>query len=116
MLVWYQQVDNAKTSQEVVAIARDYLASWGPREISLLPPSIRPSRLRDEQDIEILHAKVIDEYRATQASGDALDALQRMTSFVVRAAIRLVELREARATEAQAPAEVQKKSLAPRGG
>src|ERR1700716_2891244 len=99
MLVWYRQVDNAKTGLEVVAVARDYLASWGPQEISLLPESIRPARMRDEQDIEILHAKVIDEYHGTHATGDALDALQRMTSFVVRAAIRLAELREARSRD-----------------
>jgi hypothetical protein len=115
MLVWYQQVDNAKSSVEVVAIARDYLASWGPREISLLPESIRPGRIRDEQDIKMLHEKVIDEYRATQATGDALDALQRMTSFVVRAAIRLVEMREAQPTGATIPPKAPKKSLAPRG-
>ena len=115
MLVWHQQVDNAKTSLEVVAIARDYLASWGPREISLLPPAIRPGRMRDEEDIEILNALVLEEYRSTKASGDALDALQRMTSFVVRAAIRVAELREAKATGPESPAAQAKKSLAPRG-
>ena len=103
MLVWYHQVDNAKTPLEVVAVARDYLASWGPHEISLLPETLRPARMRDEQDIEILHAKVIDEYRATKASGDALDALQRMTSFVVRAAVRIAEL-HAKLTGAATPA------------
>jgi hypothetical protein len=71
--------------------------------------------MRDEQDIEILHAKVIDEYHGTHASGDALDALQRMTSFVVRAAIRLAELREALSRDAPSPAAGPKKSLAPRG-
>jgi hypothetical protein len=113
MLVWYQQVDNAKTGLEVVAIARDYLASWGPHEISFLPDAIRPGRMRDEQDIELLHARVIDAYHGTKATGDELDALQRMTSFVVRAAIRIAELREGKATGAAEPAE--RKSLAPRG-
>jgi len=115
MLVWLQQVDNAKTSPEVVVIARDYFASWGPREISLLPPGIRPGRIRDEEDIEILHARVLEEYRATRASGDELDALQRMTGFVVRAAIRLAELREAKATAPANPVPPAKRSLAPRG-
>jgi hypothetical protein len=114
MLVWYQQVDNAKTAVEVVAIARDYLASWGPREISLLPQAIRPGRMRDEEDIQILHALALEEYRSSKASGDALDALQRMTSFVVRAAVRLVELREAKATGPASPAPGTKRSLAPR--
>jgi hypothetical protein len=114
MLVWYQQVDNARTGLEVAAVARDYLASWGPQEISLLPEAIRPGRIRDEQDVELLHENVIEEYRATKATGEALDALQRITSFLVRAVIRIVELREAKLTGADAPA-ARKQSLAPRG-
>ena len=94
MLVWYQLVDNARTGLEVAAVARDYLASWGPQEISLLPVAIRPGRIRDEQDVELLHENAIEEYRGTKATGDALDALQRMTSFLVRAVIRIAELRE----------------------
>ena len=115
MLVWHQQVDNAKSSHEVVAIARDYLASWGPQEISLLPESIRPTKMRHAEDIEVLHARVLEEYRSTTASGDALGALQRMTSFVVRAAIRLAELGEAKLTSPANPAAETKESLAPRG-
>ena len=116
MRVWYHQVDNAKSAIEVVAVARDYLAGWGPHEISLLPEGVRPGRMRDEQDVEFLHGKLIDEYRRTLASGDELDALQRMTSFMVRAALRIAELREARSTSApESPATASKKSLAPRG-
>jgi len=115
MLVWHRQVDIAKTSVEVVAIARDYFASWGPHEISLLPETLRPGKMRHEEDIEALHARVLDEYRSTKASGDALDALQRMTSFVVRAAIRLAELREAKVTGAANPDAQTRRSRAPRG-
>ena len=114
MLVWYHQIDNAKSELEVVAIARDYFSIWGPREISLLPESIRPGRLRDEQDVEILHGKLIDEYRATLASGEELDALQRMTSFVVRAAIRIAELRKQATAATKSPVSEAKKSPAPR--
>ena len=114
MLVWYQQLDNAGTGLEVAAVARDYLAGWGPQEISLLPESIRPGHIRDAEDLEILHAKVIDEYRSTKATGDALDAIQRLTSFLVRAAIRIAELREGKATAAETPAKARKQSTAPR--
>jgi hypothetical protein len=117
MLVWYHQIDDAKSPHEVVAVARDYLASWGPQELSLIPEAIRPGRVRDEQDVEFLHGELIEEYRGTKATGDALDALQRMTSFMVRAVIRIAELREDRPMDArESPAPASKKSLAPRGG
>ena len=114
MLVWYHQIDNAKSPAEVVAVALDYLATWGPHEISLLPEAIRPRRMRDAQDIELLHGALIDQYRDTKASGEELDALQRMTSFMVRAVIRIAELREEKPM-ASAGNSVPKRSLAPRG-
>ncbi len=98
MLAWYHQIDDATNLAEVVAITRDYLATWNPQEISLLPEEARPGRIRDEQDVEILHAKVVDEYRMTKATGKALDALQRLRSLLIHAASRIARMRGAEAT------------------
>ncbi len=95
MIGWYHLIDNATSSPEVVAAARDYLASWTPQEISLLPERCRPGRtLRDASDIEFLHDIVIDEYRSSHATGEELSRLQELTSFLVRASQRLAELGE----------------------
>jgi len=98
MVTWYRLLDNAKNSLEVVAIARDYLATWTPDEISRLPPAVRPGKLRDESDVEDLHSRLVDEYRDTAATGAALDALQRITTFMVRSTLRLAELAEPKPT------------------
>lgn len=93
MLSWYQQLDGATGMTEVVSIARDYLATWSPAEIGRLPPSCRPGRLRDASDIEELHECTVDAYRTTRASGDELTALQLLTGFLVRASLRIAQLR-----------------------
>lgn len=92
MLTWYRLLDGARNSLEVVAIARDYLATWSPEEFSQLPTNVRPGKLRDERDIEQLHSLLVEAYRDTQATGSQLAALQRLTSFMVRATIRISEL------------------------
>jgi hypothetical protein len=92
MTSWYSQLDRAKTVGEAVGVARDFMATWSPEELALLPPSCRPGRLRDDEDIEALHGTLVEAYRLSRATGRELDALQRMTSFIVRASIRLVEL------------------------
>jgi hypothetical protein len=92
MTSWYSQLDRAKTAGDAVAVARDFMATWSPDELALLPASCRPGRLRDEEDIEALHATLVETYRDSRATGRELDALQRLTSFVVRASIRLAEL------------------------
>ena len=89
---WYMQLDRAKTANEVVGVARDFLATWSPEDLALLPESCRPGRLRDEEDVEALHATLVEAYRQSRATGKELDALQRLTSFVVRASIRISEL------------------------
>jgi len=89
---WYTQLDRAKSANDVVNVARDFIATWSPEDLALLPESCRPGRLRDEEDIEALHATLVEAYRESRATGRELDALQRLTSFVVRASIRVSEV------------------------
>ena len=94
MIAWYRQLDNAQTPLEVVAVTRDYIASWTPHELAFLPVDCRPGKIRDRSDIEFLHDKLVDEYRDSKATGEALTRLQELTSFIVRATIRSAELTE----------------------
>ena len=93
MLSWFRQIDDAKTLGEVVAVARDYFATWRPEELGRLPEACRPGRIRDERDLEDLHAALVEEYRTDRLEGEARNALQRLTSFMVRAAVRIAQLR-----------------------
>ena len=90
MLSWFHQLDRASSVADVLRVAREYLATWDPEELGHLPRDCRPGRLKTSEDLEALHACLVDEYRRTRLEGEALSALQRMTSFVVRASVRLV--------------------------
>jgi len=92
MISWFDQLDEATTVAGAVAVARDYIAMWSPEEIALLPPAVRPGRLRDEADVAELHERLVDEYRATRASGEPLSALQRLMGFFARASVRIAQL------------------------
>lgn len=91
MLYWFRQIDEAGSAGEVVAIARDYLATWTPKDLAKLPRECRPGRVKSAGDIEQLHACLVEEYRQNRLAGEELSALQRLTSFVVRASIRLAQ-------------------------
>jgi hypothetical protein len=92
MTTWFAQIDRARSVTETLAVARDYVAMLTPQELALLPPECRPGRIRDPQDVEELHGTLVDVYRASRATGEELEVLQRLTSFYVRLAIRLSEL------------------------
>lgn len=109
MLSWFHLLDRASSVPEVVNVCREYLATWHPEELALLPKASRPGRIKGAADLEELHGCLVEEYRRNRASGEELAALQRMTSFVVRASVRLAQLRadeaESREDNAQAPRE-----------
>lgn len=92
MITWYRHIDDALSVEQVVAVARDFLASWTPQEVARLPVGCRPSRIRDESDVIDLHERLVDEYRTTRSSGDELTALQLITGVMVRASLRIAEL------------------------
>jgi len=92
MTSWFSHLERAKNAPEIVSVARDFLASWTPHELALLPPECRPGRLRDAEDVETLHSTLVEAYRVSRSTGKELEALQRLTSFIVRASIRLAEV------------------------
>ena len=92
MLSWFRLIDNAKTAAEVIAITRDYLATWSPDDIAQLPRQCRPSRMKSVDDLDSLHASLVEEYRTTRLEGDALASIQKLTSLVVRASVRVAQL------------------------
>jgi len=92
MTSWFAQIDRAKSIPETLSVARDYVAGLSPKELAMLPENCRPGRLRDAQDIETLHAFLVESYRESRATGPELETLQRLTSFMVRVSIRLSEL------------------------
>ena len=92
MVSWFALLDSAKSPGEVLGVARDFMATWTPEELGRLPESCRPGKLRDGADIEELHACLVEEYRRSRATGPALKSLQELTSFMVRASIRMAEI------------------------
>ena len=103
MLNWFHQLDRAASVADVVRVTRDYLATWPPETLALLPPECRPGRLKSHEDIDELHARLVEEYRRTRLEGTRLSALQRMTSFIVRASMRIAQLASEEQSQAQEP-------------
>jgi hypothetical protein len=93
MSSWFQLLDDAATTAEVVGIARDYFAAWTPQEVARLPRACRPGKLRDESDLEEMHRNGVDAFRDTRASGDDLTCLQRQCGFLAHACVRIARIR-----------------------
>jgi hypothetical protein len=87
---WQGLLATCATEAEVVAVARDFLATISPCEAARLPETLRPRRMLDANDITT--------YAFDLVRGDAGDdggtqrALHRLAHFFSRASIRLAEI------------------------
>ena len=100
---WQARLKEASTPQDVVAVARDFLALRTSQELALLPEDCRPGEMRDEEDVTRYALKLA----SSNPDPDSVEAgaLRRVGTFFTRAALKIVELREesTQQSEGEAP-------------
>ena len=88
-LTWQERLDDAITEEDVVSIAREYMATITPQEIVRMPPEVRPGKLVDANDVTTY---AFDLVRAECDDPDGSGALQRLAHILSRASIRLSQI------------------------
>ena len=79
----------AASEEEVVRIARDYLAQWTPPELGSIPASCRPRRISDAEDLAD-GAFALTKARIDTSTSQPL--LEEMETFFAMACARISEL------------------------
>ena len=87
---WQGRLDDAQGSDEVVALARDFLARISPEEFSRLAPDCRPRKLVDADDVVDYAVTLARRSCATDNLSDAL--LHHMAAFFNDAARQISRL------------------------
>jgi hypothetical protein len=86
-LTWFDQLAAAGTPDEVVRVARDYLATWAPDEIALLPPACRPPRnLKFPEEVVDYAFLLVKAHVSDSVQGEAMT---RMANFFAEASWRV---------------------------
>jgi hypothetical protein len=97
---WRRHLVGATTEHEIVNLTREYLATWGPDELSRLPSECRPGRIRDAEDISRWAYDLACAHTSLRYD-DELDALLlRMLAFISEAAMRMAEVKAVEAAAA----------------
>jgi hypothetical protein len=108
MTSWVQRVQGAETAEEVVAIARDFLAQFTPYEIHALPaPCKPPAKIVDETDVgSYAYALVRHE---CEDEAEHAELVHKMAAFFSEAAKRVAYLLGPSMAD---PSEAEQKSVA----
>jgi hypothetical protein len=90
-LTWAQRLESAETPEEVVSIAREFIAQFTPYEIHALPaPCKPPAKFVDEADIgAYAYALVRHE---CEDNAEHAQLVHKMAAFFSTAAKRIAEL------------------------
>lgn len=86
---WQQRIDAAGSEPEVIAVARDYLATISPDEFAHLPGTLRPRKIVDAGDVS---AYAFDLVKHEGDDEDGVEVVQRLAHVMSRASIRLSQL------------------------
>jgi hypothetical protein len=92
MNTWFHDIDRAKTRDELVACARDYVSLLHPRELDPLPQEYRELRIEGEADIPRLREKLSDGYARVRDAEAETDKIRDLVEYFSRASRRLGEL------------------------
>lgn len=87
---WQELLDMADSEAKVIAIARDYLASLEPQEVSRLPERCKPRKLFTSGDIGAYALDLVREHG--ESMDDAVPLVHRMAAFFAHANIRLSQI------------------------
>jgi hypothetical protein len=91
---WHGCLSQASVPEEVVSLARDFMALWTPYEIELIPEELRPGKIVDADDVAQIALRIM-------SSGHVSDEivpgalLHRLAVFFSSAAARLSQIRGA---------------------
>ena len=84
---WFDLLAGATTPEEVLNVARDYLATWTPEEIAALPRACRPPRRIKFPEEIVDYAFIL--VKAHLDVGEDSGAVTRMATFFAEASWRV---------------------------
>lgn len=87
---WRELIDLASGEGEVIAIARDFLASLDPAEVARLPDACKPRKLLTAGDVGQYALDLVREHADALQSGSPL--VHRMAAFFAQANLRLSQI------------------------
>jgi hypothetical protein len=90
---WHHEIDRARTEDEVVRKASDYLFLWAPQELAPLTQGWREIRVETAADIERVKRWLTESLAGAQSMAPYAAQLRELANYFWHAAARIAEIR-----------------------
>ena len=92
MKAWTARIEDSASHMDLLAAARDFLDSFEPGELALIPERARPHRIKGVDDLTFWHGRLVDCYCATPLRNVEMEKVREMLRFFAFALQRAYEL------------------------
>jgi hypothetical protein len=89
---WSARLEQSSSHMDLLSVARDYVDSWEPEELALLPDEARPQRIKGVDDLAYWHQRLVDGYCRMPLANPGIESLRDMLHFFAFAIRRAAEL------------------------
>ena len=93
MTNWHDRIVDIEDQDDLLALARDYLASWSPEALAMVPEHARPTQVKGTDDLAYWHQRLVDCYCTGAAKGRESELVRDMLQFFAFALQHAAELR-----------------------
>ena len=92
MLTLTRDLEQARSTFQVLRLAREYLAALSASDVARIPEKCRPARILDESDLARYSRRLTEEYWELRGTPADVGVLQELWSFFLRATIQIDRL------------------------
>lgn len=93
MTNWHDRIEDIDDQDDLLGLARDYLASWSPQALAMIPEQARPLQVKGTDDLAYWHQRLVDCYCTGAAKGCESELVRAMLQFFAFSLQRAAELR-----------------------
>jgi hypothetical protein len=93
MLQWHRKIEASEDLDALLAVARDFLASFEPEDLATVPSQGRPTQVKGIDDLAYWHQRLVDCYCTGSAQGEGWEHVRSLLHFFAFAIQKAAELR-----------------------
>jgi hypothetical protein len=91
-VTWHRQLESCEAVDDILTVARDFLATFGPEHLARLPDDCRPGRIKGEDDIAYWSCKLAQYQQKDPLVRIDAELMQEMLNFFLHAWVRLSQI------------------------
>ena len=89
---WHVQLEAVSDVDGVLAVTRDYLATFAPEHLARLPAECRPGRIKGEDDIAYWSCRLAQYTHSDPGTPVDAELMQEMLNYFLHAWVRLSQM------------------------